>query len=128
MGSVDPAVKLTEYQKNWVQDASRWKIGVVTRQGGKSFSGALEPVLDCAEHKSMWVFLSAGERQSKELMSKAAMHARAVGIVIKELVVAVSLKNPPILIRPGAGPPTSCSMSSPFTVTAAKSGRPCFRL
>jgi phage FluMu gp28-like protein len=85
MGSVDPAVKLTEYQKNWVQDASRWKIGVVTRQGGKSFSGALEPVLDCAEHKSMWVFLSAGERQSKELMSKAAMHARAVGIVIKEL-------------------------------------------
>jgi len=85
MGSVDPAVNLTDYQKNWVQDHSRFKIGVITRQGGKSFSGALEPVLDCAEQKDMWVFLSAGERQSKELMSKAAMHARAVGKVIEEL-------------------------------------------
>lgn len=77
-----PAVKLTEYQRNWVLDKSRFKIGVITRQGGKSFGTSLEAVLDCLERKTMWVFLSAGERQSKELISKAAMHARAAGKVI----------------------------------------------
>lgn len=85
MGSGDPAVALADYQKNWVQDNSRFKIGVVTRQGGKSFETSLEAVLDCHEHTDDWIFLSAGERQSKELMSKAAMHSRAIGKVIEEM-------------------------------------------
>jgi len=85
MGSSEPAIKLTEYQKNWVNDKSRFKIGVLTRQGGKSFETSLEAVLDCLEEKTLWVFLSAGERQSKELMSKAAIHARATGKIIEEI-------------------------------------------
>jgi phage FluMu gp28-like protein len=85
MGSSNPAIPLAAYQRNWVLDKSRFKIGVLTRQGGKSFEAALEAVDDCMEHKTMWVFLSAGERQSKELMAKAAMHARAYSMAIKEL-------------------------------------------
>lgn len=85
MASRSPAVPLTEYQKNWVQDQSRFKVGVITRQGGKSFGTALEAVLDCVEHKTMWVFLSAGERQSKELMGKAALHSRAIGHAVQEI-------------------------------------------
>lgn len=88
----EPAVKLAEYQKNWVQDKSRFKLGVLTRQGGKSFETSLEAVLDCLENITQWVFLSAGERQSKELMSKAAMHARAAGKVI-EVVESEFLGN-----------------------------------
>jgi len=80
-----PAVQLTEYQVNWVEDKSRFKIGVVTRQGGKSFGTSLEAVLDCVEKVTTWVFLSAGERQSKELMAKAALHARAIGHAVDEL-------------------------------------------
>ena len=80
-----PAVPLTKYQQNWVLDHSRFKIGVITRQGGKSFEGALECVDDGMEHKTMWVILSAGERQSKEVISKCAMHARAYGLAIEEL-------------------------------------------
>jgi len=82
---IEPAIRLTDYQRNWVQDRSRFKIGVITRQGGKSFGTALEAVLDCLEHTTPWVFLSAGERQSKELMQKAATHARAAGKAIEEL-------------------------------------------
>lgn len=85
MASSKPLIPLTEYQRNWVSDKSRFKIGVFTRQGGKSFGTALEAVLDCVEQKTMWVFLSAGERQSKELMGKAAMHARAIGHAVQEL-------------------------------------------
>ncbi|MCE5333768.1 MAG: terminase family protein [Desulfobacteraceae bacterium] len=72
------AVPLYTYQKQWVMDASRFKIGLWSRQTGKSFSTSLEAVLDCDEHKTDWVFLSSGERQSKELIRKARDHARAL--------------------------------------------------
>jgi phage FluMu gp28-like protein len=69
-----------------VTDKSRFKIGVFTRQGGKSFGTSLEAVDDCVEHpRSKWVFLSAGERQSKELMTTASLHARAYALAIREL-------------------------------------------
>lgn len=80
-----PLVPLTLYQKRWIEDKSRLKIGMFTRQGGKSFGTALEAVIDCFQHKTTWVFLSAGERQSKELMNKAAMHAKAMNLAILEL-------------------------------------------
>ena len=83
---VDPVVKLTEYQKRWVEDKSRFKIGKWSRQAGKSFATSLEAVIDCFENAgTTWVFLSAGERQSKELMRTAAMHARAINAAITEL-------------------------------------------
>lgn len=81
-----PAIQLTLYQKNWVTDKSRFKIGAVTRQGGKSFSTSLEAVFDCLERKTKWVFLSAGERQSKELMATAAMHARAISAAASSII------------------------------------------
>lgn len=84
-GIKNAAITLTQYQRNWVRDKSRFKIGVITRQGGKSFGTSLEAVDDCLEHKTMWVFLSAGERQSKELMVKAAMHARAADAAVREI-------------------------------------------
>lgn len=81
-----PAIQLTQYQSRWVQDKSRFKLGVITRQGGKSFGTSLEAVLDCVEvPNTLWVFLSAGERQSKELVGKAAMHARAMGKAIEQI-------------------------------------------
>ena len=82
---IGPAIKLTQYQQNWILDTSRFKIGVITRQGGKSFGTSLEAVFDCVEHLTKWVFLSSGERQSKELMATAAMHARAINQAVVEL-------------------------------------------
>ncbi len=41
-----PAISLTDYQMNWLKDKSRFKLGVITRQGGKSFGTALEAVDD----------------------------------------------------------------------------------
>ncbi|MFZ2949551.1 MAG: terminase family protein [Desulfuromonadaceae bacterium] len=80
-----PLVPLTLYQQRWVQDDSRLKIGMMSRQSGKSFGTALEAVIDCFKRKTTWVFLSAGERQSKELMAKAAMHAKAMNLAILEI-------------------------------------------
>lgn len=81
----EPAIPLYEYQRRWVQDRSRFKIGLWCRQAGKSFATSLEAVLDCWERRTKWVFLSAGERQSRELMATAQMHARAVNLAIDSI-------------------------------------------
>jgi len=83
--SRDPAVPLTLYQKRWVEDPARFKIGRICRQGGKTFEATLEAVLDCHERKTLWVCLSRGERQSKELIAQAKIHAKAIGVAVKEL-------------------------------------------
>jgi phage FluMu gp28-like protein len=65
------AINLLPYQKKWLQDKSRFKIGMFSRQTGKTFTNCLEIVLDCMEaevsgKRKRWVILSRGERQSKE--------------------------------------------------------------
>ena len=78
---------LMPYQLKWVEDSSRFKIGLWSRQTGKSFATACEAVLDCvagdeaaknAKSAKLWVVLSAGERQALEWMEKAKKWAEAV--------------------------------------------------
>lgn len=75
---MDSSGLLLGYQKRWIADKSRFKIGLWSRQVGKSFVASLEAVLDAVERKTLWIFLSAGERQSKELAEKARMHLAAL--------------------------------------------------
>jgi len=66
------------YQLKWLDDASRFKMGMWSRQTGKSFATAAETVLDCIEHpNTRWVVLSAGERQALEWMDKAKFWVEA---------------------------------------------------
>lgn len=76
---------LLPYQRRWVEDASRFKIWLASRQVGKSFALTLEPVLDTVQRRTTWVFLSAGERQAQELAEKAKMHLEAIQTVAEEL-------------------------------------------
>ena len=56
---------LLPYPKRFLEDKSRFKIGLFSRQTGKSFCTSLDAVLDSISHpKSLWICLSAGERQS----------------------------------------------------------------
>lgn len=69
---MSPRTLLLPYQEKWVADRSRYKIGVWSRQTGKSFSTAAESVIDClADPGTAWVCLSAGERQALEWLAKA---------------------------------------------------------
>ena len=45
---------LLPWQQRWVADRSRFKIGLWSRQTGKSFSTACEAVTDCAEQGSIY--------------------------------------------------------------------------
>jgi phage FluMu gp28-like protein len=61
---------------------SRFKLAVASRQSGKSFVGALEDVIGAVARKTLAVILSAGERQSLEVMEKVRMHTKAMGAAI----------------------------------------------
>lgn len=73
---------LLPWQQRWVADTSRFKIGLWSRQTGKSFSTACEAVTDCTAQEQgstdLWVVLSAGERQALEWMEKAKKWSAAV--------------------------------------------------
>lgn len=59
------------YQRRWIEDQSRFKIAMYSRQSGKTFSTCAEVVDDCIKaeiegRRVRWVILSRGERQAAE--------------------------------------------------------------
>jgi len=77
-----PLNEVLPYQSKWLTDDERFKIGLMARQTGKSWTTALEAVLDCKHRNTSWVCLSAGERQALEWMRKARYHAEMLGAVL----------------------------------------------
>lgn len=80
--SASPISALLPYQRRWIDDEARFKIGLMARQTGKSWTSAMEAVRDCQERKTTWVCLSAGERQALEWMLKAREHVEAFKVAI----------------------------------------------
>lgn len=85
------AVPLYVYQKRWLQDRARFKIGMFARQTGKTFTTTLELVDDCfaaeaAGGRTRWVILSRGERQAKEAIEEGVKkHCKAYALAIREV-------------------------------------------
>ncbi len=77
------------YQRRWLANESRFKIGMFARQTGKTFSTTFEVANDCqtAElegRRERWVILSRGERQAKEAMEEGIKrHCQALGSIVK---------------------------------------------
>lgn len=78
-----PLDLLLPFQRDWVDDDARFKIWNASRQIGKSFTSACEAVRDCELFPgTLWVVLSAGERQSLEWMEKAKQWVKAFALAI----------------------------------------------
>lgn len=88
---VAQAITLYPYQKAWLADKSRFKIGMMARQCGKTFTTTLELVLDCLEaeaagQRRRWVILSRGERQAREAMEEGVKrHLAALQMAFESL-------------------------------------------
>lgn len=78
--AVEPIVELLAFQKRDVSDPARFTWSNWSRQTGKSFTKSLRRLLRGIERRRLQVFLSAGERQSRELMMKARQHVQAMKI------------------------------------------------
>jgi phage FluMu gp28-like protein len=85
-----PAVPLYGYQKRWLLDRSRFKLGMFARQTGKTFTTTLETVDTCFEaavkgQRERWVILSRGERQAREAMNEGIkVHCKAYDLAFTE--------------------------------------------
>jgi len=79
----DTAVDIYPYQRRWLMNRERFKIGMFARQTGKTFTTTLEIVdssLQAASEgrRERWVILSRGERQAREAMEEGVKrHAQA---------------------------------------------------
>lgn len=87
----EPVIHFYPYQRRWLADKARFKIGMLARQTGKTFSSCGEIVDDCiqaeiAGTRARWVILSRSERQAREAMDEAVKPiTRAFYAVYKEL-------------------------------------------
>ncbi len=83
------AVPLYPYQQRWLRDRARLKIGMWSRQIGKTFTATLEIVDSIAAARAAgraapWLILSRGERQAREAMRAGIrLHARAYGLALE---------------------------------------------
>lgn len=71
-----PVIDFLPYQKAWIEDDSRFKIGMFTRRGGKTFGSCGEIVNDCLSaeidrRKVRWTILSRSENTAKEALEDA---------------------------------------------------------
>lgn len=75
-----PIIPLLDYQQADVESDARFRWNCWSRQTGKSFTKSLRRVLRGLQRRRTQIFLSAGERQSRELMDKARKHCQALKI------------------------------------------------
>jgi len=78
--SARPFVPLLPYQREDVDSEARFRWCCWSRQTGKSFTKALRRLLRGLKRRRTQVLLSAGERQSAELMIKVRQHCEALKI------------------------------------------------
>jgi phage FluMu gp28-like protein len=77
---VKPIVPLLAYQREDVESEARFRWNCWARQTGKSFTKSLRRILRGMARRRTQIFLSAGERQSRELMEKVRQHCQALKI------------------------------------------------
>jgi phage FluMu gp28-like protein len=75
-----PIVPLLSYQQLDVECSARFNWCCWSRQVGKSFTKSLRRLLRGLERRRNQILLSAGERQSHELMLKVRQHCRALNL------------------------------------------------
>lgn len=71
-----PVIKFLPYQRAWMEDTSRFKAGMITRRGGKTFGSCGEIADDCITHEierkqTRWTILSRSEATAKEALEGA---------------------------------------------------------
>lgn len=80
---------LYPYQRRWLDDPARFKIGMFSRQSGKTYTTTLEIAEDIIKaelekRRTRWVILSRGERQAREAMDEGLkVHLRAYGMAFE---------------------------------------------
>ncbi len=83
--SDDPRSLLLEYQFDWREDMSRFKIGLMARQTGKDFSTGSEEAEDCFKRPlTEWMIAAPSERQALDSLEQAKTWAEAFDLKVND--------------------------------------------
>lgn len=74
-------VPLTGFQKDWVNDDSRYKIAVKSRRAGFTFATTLEIAIDCVKRNTRWLIISRTQDTAKEAVREIANHVKAFKVI-----------------------------------------------
>jgi phage FluMu gp28-like protein len=97
---VSPREILLPYQRRWVEDKSRFKLGLWSRQSGKDFSASEEIVNDCyTTPKCPWLIAAPSERQSLETLGKVKEWTEAYRLAIADQIVTRDGSHPEALLK-----------------------------
>lgn len=97
---VSPREILLPYQRDWVEDKSRFKLGLWSRQTGKDFSASEEIVNDCFTiPKCPWLIAAPSERQSLETLAKVKEWTEAYKLAIDDQIVTRESDHPEALLK-----------------------------
>lgn len=75
-----PVIEFLPYQKADIESSSRFTWSCWSRQVGKSFGKSFKRLTRALAYRRNQVLLSAGARQSRELMEKVRQHVRALNV------------------------------------------------
>jgi phage FluMu gp28-like protein len=97
---VSPREMLLPYQRRWVEDAARFKLGIWSRQSGKDFSASEEIVNDCyTTPKCPWLIAAPSERQSLETLAKVKEWTEVYRLAIADQIVTRESNHPEALMK-----------------------------
>ena len=79
LGAVSPIIKFLPYQKRWLADKARFKLGRFARQTGKTFTTSGEIVEDCVDAIVRGAIHAAGYETLLGMFRKVQTIARERG-------------------------------------------------
>jgi phage FluMu gp28-like protein len=112
---------LFPYQQSYLNDKGRFKVGMFSRQTGKTFTTTLEAVLDCLEAESQgriakWTILSVSEPRAKDALDDGVkLHLNAMRIAFEYLEVPFSADEKSYEVRFPGGSRIRAIASKPST-------------
>lgn len=78
-----PVIPLTGFQREWIDDKSRYKIGVKPRRAGFTFASSLEIPLEMVAKPTKWFLGSRTQETAKEGCREVQRHLRAFQMASK---------------------------------------------
>lgn len=106
-GSTVAEAVLYPYQRRYLQDSSRFKAGMWSRQVGKTFTTTLEAVLhvleaEAAGRVSRWTILSVSEDRALDAMDNGVkLHLRAIGAAFEAMSQPLDVDTRAHMVRVG---------------------------
>src|SRR4029077_6880192 len=76
---IPPVFDLREYQREWIDDTSRFMLMVKSARIGITFATVIKECLDCLERPTTWTILAAAKAQAVEAVDAAHKIREAMG-------------------------------------------------